>query len=126
MKATITGIVLVVIAQVMQLVMYVVMVGVQVMKIMILALETALLVKNRVVYKTVLMMIAVQQAGLVMALLTVKNRHMAVTLLAMMKMVVTALMTAVTPVVVKLAVTVHMTLHLMDLNAVIQQQLSMV
>ena len=41
-------------------------------------------------------------------------------------MAVTALMMAVTLVVVKLAVIVHMTLHLMDLNAVIQQQQSMV
>ena len=72
------------------------------------------------------MTIAVQSPGLVMDLLTVKIRHGAVTLPAMIMTVVTVKVVAALQVVaVKTVMTAPMIGHLTDLNAVILHGMSM-
>ena len=76
---------------------------------------------------TVLVMVtAVQKAGLVMALLTVKTRPMAVILPVMIMMVVTVKV-AVEPLVaaVKIVMTAHMIGPHMDLSAAIRPGMNM-
>ncbi len=79
---------------------------------------------------TVLVMVtAVQRAGLVMALLTVKTKLGAVTLPVMIMMVVTVkavLMVALMVVAVKIVKTANMIGQLTDLNAVIQRGVNLV
>ena len=76
---------------------------------------------------TVLVMVtAVQSPGLVMVLLTVKIKPGAVTLPAMIMMVVTAKAVVELPVVaVKTVMTANMILHLTAVNAVIQPGMNM-